>query len=51
MIKKTTENYEAPLCTPLQMEASGVLAASYTFGNHALGIDENNTIEYNPEWF
>lgn len=49
MIKKTTENYEAPLCTPLQMEASGVLAASYTFGNEdsRIGIED----DYNPNWY
>lgn len=43
--------YEAPLCSLMQMETLGVLASSFTFGNQALGIDEENTTEYNPEWF
>lgn len=48
-MSKTT--YEAPLCSLMQMETIGVLASSFTFDNHALGIDEKNTIDYNPEWF
>ena len=45
--------YEAPFCTQVQLETSCVLAGSvaYTFGNHSLGIDEANTVDYNPEWF
>ena len=47
--------YEAPFCTQVQLETSCVLAGSaadgYTFGNHSLGIDDANTVDYNPEWF
>ena len=43
--------YEAPFCTQVQLEASGVLASSCTFENYAPGVDANNTTEYNPEWF
>jgi hypothetical protein len=50
-MKKPIKNYQTPACNQMQLESSGVLASSFIFGNHALGIDEANTTEYNPEWF
>ena len=51
MKTKQFNEYETPVCTQMQMETTGVLASSFTFGNYSLGIDDDNTTEYNPEWF
>ena len=50
-MKKFLNDYESQTCNQMQVEVEGVLASSYTFGNHALGIDEKNTIDYDTEWF
>lgn len=47
-MKKFNE-YEAPVSTLMLMETTGVLASSFTFGNEASSIGEEDN--YNPTWF